>query len=43
MFLSSHSHNDEEDAVKCAGWLKSEFGLDPFIEFLCLGATRITY
>jgi len=28
----SHSHNDEEDAVKCAGWLKSEFGLDPFID-----------
>lgn len=28
----SHSHNDEEDAIKCAGWLKSEFDLDPFID-----------
>jgi hypothetical protein len=28
----SHSHNDEEDAIKCAGWLKSEFDLEPFID-----------
>ena len=28
----SHSHKDEEDAIKCAGWLKSEFDLDPFID-----------
>lgn len=28
----SHSHKDEEDAIKCAGWLKGEFGLEPFID-----------
>jgi hypothetical protein len=28
----SHSHKDEEDAIKCASWLKSEFNLDPFID-----------
>lgn len=28
----SHSHNDEEDAVKCAGWLKEQFHLDSFID-----------
>src|SRR5256885_1298762 len=28
----SHSHKDEEQAVKCAGWLKSKLGLNPFID-----------
>jgi hypothetical protein len=28
----SHSHDDEEDAIKCAGWLKEQFNLDPFID-----------
>jgi len=28
----SHSHSDREEASKCAGWLKSEFGLRPFID-----------
>jgi len=28
----SHSHKDEEEAIKCAGWLKSEFHLHPFID-----------
>ncbi len=28
----SHSHNDQEDAIKCAGWLKDHFGLDSFID-----------
>ena len=28
----SHSHKDEEDAIKYAGWLKSVFNLDPFVD-----------
>ena len=28
----SHSHMDEVDAIKCAGWLKDQFGLEGFID-----------
>jgi len=28
----SHSHKDEDIAMRCAGWLKSVFNLDPFID-----------
>jgi hypothetical protein len=28
----SHSHKDEELAIKCAGWLKDGFNLDAFID-----------
>lgn len=28
----SHSHADQEDAIKCAGWLKENFGIEAFID-----------
>jgi hypothetical protein len=28
----SHSRSDRESAIKCAGWLKTEFDLEPFID-----------
>jgi hypothetical protein len=28
----SHSRNDQEDAIKCASWLKDKFGLEAFID-----------
>lgn len=28
----SHSHNDKDEAIKCAGWLKDQFGLESFID-----------
>jgi hypothetical protein len=28
----SHSHADKEQAIRCAGWLKNTFGLEPFID-----------
>jgi hypothetical protein len=28
----SHSHKDEADAIKCASWLKNNFGLESFID-----------
>lgn len=33
----SHSHTDEDQAIRCAGWLKNEFGLEPFIDSCAWG------
>src|SRR5579864_7932970 len=31
-FFISHSHNDEDLAITLAGWIKSRFGLNTFVD-----------